>query len=189
MSQFLSILVAITLFSACSNSKKATENAEIETATETSTQTDVQHVPQGPEHQIIFEDIAEGDSLFASINKGFCFGTCPVYEILIYNSGYVEYNGRANVTLTGKHKTTIKKEQMIAFIDKANEIGYMSMDDEYDNPMISDLPETKTSLVMNGKRKHMRRRYGYPRSVLTFEKLFENLIASEKWEKITDDKE
>lgn len=188
MSHILSIFTAIALFSSCSNSKKTAENiATTETTTEV-TQTE-DHIAQEPQHQIIFEDVSEGDSLFAYISKGYCFGTCPVYEMWIYNSGFVEYKGRANTPLIGKHITTIKKDQMIEFIDMANEVNYMTLSDEYDNPHISDLPETKTSLVMNGKRKSMRRRYGFPRSVLKFEDLFSNLIASEKWDAVSTEKE
>jgi len=189
MSYFLSIILAVVMLSACGNSKKTSENTVKNETSQVEDQNEDQVIQQEPEHQIIFEDVAEGDSLFAFIRKGYCFGQCQVFEMHIYNSGYVEYNGIANVSLLGKHRTNIKKEQMIAFIDKANEIGYMTMDDEYDNPMISDLPETKTSLVMNLKRKSMRRRYGYPRTVLEFEKLFENLIASEKWDVLPTEKE
>ena len=133
------------------------------------------------EHTPFFENIAQGDSLFASIQKGYCFGTCPVYEMKIYNSGFVTFEGKANVDLIGKHTGRVTKDQMLAFYDMANEIGYFEMEDEYDNPGISDLPSTTTSLLMAGKRKTVRRRYGYPTTIKAFEKVFEDLIKEISW--------
>jgi hypothetical protein len=54
----------------------------------------------------------------------------------------------------------------------------------YDNPGISDLPSTTTSIVINGDHKEVRRRYGYPTELLAFEKLFDKIIASTLWEKL-----
>lgn len=135
----------------------------------------------GTEHQAIFEDIAKGDSLFASIKKGYCYGRCPVYEMYIYNSGLVVLKGTANIEPLGEHTTRITKAQMLAFIDMANDIKYLEMEDEYDNPGISDLPETTTSIVMGGKRKSVRRRYGYPTAIVAFEDLFAALLTSQEW--------
>lgn len=136
---------------------------------------------QGSEHKAFFEDLAEGDSLFASIKKGYCFGTCPVFEMKIYNSGFITYEGTANVELMGKHTGWATKEQMLVFFDKANETGYFLLEDEYDNPGVSDLPATTTSLVMAGKRKTVRRRYGYPQTVVVFEKTFDQLVREINW--------
>lgn len=135
----------------------------------------------GTEHVAFFEDLAQGDSLFASIRKGYCYGRCPVFEMKIYNSGFITYEGTANVELLGKHTGWATKDQMLVFFDKANDAGYFEMEDEYDNPGVSDLPETTTSLVMAGKRKTVRRRYGYPQSVVVFEQTFENLIKEITW--------
>lgn len=135
----------------------------------------------GTEHHVIFEDLAEGDSLFASIRKGYCFGRCPVYELKIYNSGFVHYNGIANMDLLGEHTARVSVEQMQAFFDKANEIKYFELLDEYDNPGITDLPETTTSLVMGGKRKSVRRRHGYPTSIIAFEDQFNGLVKTLTW--------
>lgn len=132
-------------------------------------------------HPSLFEDLAEGDSLFASIKKGYCFGKCPVYEMHIYNTGFIMYQGTANVELLGTHTGWATKEQLQVLLDKASEIGYFQMADEYDNPGVTDLPETTTSLVMNGARKTVRRRYGYPSTIVAFEKTFETLINQIKW--------
>lgn len=132
-----------------------------------------------------FKDIEKGDSLFAYIRRGACYGMCPTYELKIYNSGFAELNGIRAIDLLGVYTTTISKDKMRALIEKAKSIGYFEMDDVYDNEMVTDLPETKTSIVIDGKRKAIRRRYKYPNEILSFEKLFDEFLETEKWTQIS----
>jgi len=132
-----------------------------------------------------FKNVSKDDSLFAYIRRGACFGKCPTYELRIYNSGYTELNGIRFVDLIGEYTTTISKEKMRAFVEKAKSIGYMEMEDVYDNEMVTDLPEMQTSIVINGIRKAVRRRYNFPQEIVSFEKLFDALLESEKWKMIS----
>lgn len=166
----------IVIISACGGSKKIAENGNGSSNDEN----EIVNTSQ-TEHQIIFEDIEEGDSLFASIGKTYCFGKCPVYTMKIYNKGYVTFHGKANVEMIGDFMTVVRGEDMIKFIDMANRINYFDMDDNYDNPGITDLPSTTTSIVMNRKRKTVRCRINCPQSLKSFEKLFEELIESKEW--------
>lgn len=133
------------------------------------------------EQEVLFKNVAEGDSLFASIKRGHCFGKCPVYEMNIYNNGHVTLNGIAHVDLIGKYTRTIRQEDMLKFVDKAKLIGFMDLEDEYDNPYLMDVPAATTSIVIDGKRKTVRRRVDFPTSILAFEKLFDNLLNREGW--------
>jgi hypothetical protein len=135
------------------------------------------------ESEYNFENISENDSLFASIDKGACFGKCPVYSMKIYNSGSVRYYGKNFVEKEGSFSMVLDKDQMSSFVEKAKEINYMEMDDTYDNRNITDLPSIKSSIVIDKTRKSIKRRFGYPKEILEFEKLFEDLLASGKWEK------
>lgn len=132
----------------------------------------------------VFKNVAKDDSLFASIRRGACFGSCPTFEIKIYNSGFAELKGTRALDLIGDYTTTISKEQMFALLEKAKSIDYQKMDDVYDNPMITDLPETKTSIVIDGKRKSIRRRVDFPMEIVGFEEMFDKLLMSEKWTKV-----
>jgi len=169
---FLSLAILLTSCAASRNADTSSSQA-LESDTKT---------PSGAtEHQVIFEDIAEGDSLFASMKKSYCYGTCPVFEMRIYNSGVVQFDGKANVQMLGLHTTILRLEDMALFIDKANEIKYFEMDDDYDNPGITDLPSTTTSIVINGKRKTVRRRVNFPAEIKGYEQLFLDLMESKSW--------
>lgn len=139
---------------------------------------------QETENQAEFKNLFDEDSLFASIKKGACFGTCPIYTLKIYNSGYTVLNGVRFIDLIGNHSTKLSKQQMLAFIEGAMNIGYMELEDNYDNIHVTDLPSATTSIVIDGVRKTVRRRAEYPRGILNFEKLFEDLLESEKWKYI-----
>lgn len=172
MKRAIFFTILIGLLTACA-SKKSTINTEADTNNASSNTT--------TEHQIMFQDVQPGDSLFASIEKTYCFGKCPVFSFHIYNSGYAVYTGTANVNLMGRHTTRLTKEQMIYLIDKANEINYFELKDVYDNEGITDLPSTTTSIVINGERKSVKKRYDFPRSIVIFETAFEELIKRLRW--------
>ena len=155
--------MAIVLVS-CANTKEIMDNSQNSESSE-------------------FKNVTKDDSLFAYIKRGACYGKCPTYEIKIYNSGFAELTGTRAVDLIGEYTTTISKDKMIALLEKAKSIGYQNMDDVYDDPMITDLPETKTSIIINGKRKSIRRRVNFPMEILKFEELFDQLLESEKWTK------
>ena len=163
------IIIALVLVS-CANTKELTKNTDSAQKSE-------------------FKNVAKDDSLFAYIRRGACFGTCPVYEIKIYNSGYTELVGTRNLDLIGNYHTVLKMAQMHALVEKAKSIGYQNMDDVYDNEMVTDLPETKTSIVIDGKRKAIRRRVNFPREILSFEEMLDALLKSEKWVKSPDSTE
>lgn len=128
------------------------------------------------------------DSLFASLERGYCFGKCPVYKLEIYKSGYAVYEGKANTDMLGVFSTHFTKQQLNSLTAVANEINYSSLDDKYDG-QITDLPNNTTSIVINGKRKQVLRRYNYPPSILTFENQFDELVKEAKWNKLSDIKD
>ena len=81
----------------------------------------------------------DSSDVFASIYRSACFGSCTTYKMTIYQDGFISYEGIRFVELEGNYHTTITKEQMQSFIDKAESIGYFEMEDKYDSS-ITDIP-------------------------------------------------
>lgn len=169
MKKIILYIIPLILLTAC-NSKKGTIST-VEAVEEV--------LPVEEDYQ--FENVTLNDSLFASIEKSPCFGQCPVYTMKIYNNGVVKYSGKNFVTRTGNYVMEISRDQMLAFINKANSIKYMEMDDTYDNPRVTDVPSATTSIVIDRKRKQVKRRFGYPKELIEYEKLFDDLLNSNKW--------
>ncbi len=168
------ILLTSSLLS-CKSSKNAADgSSENIEATEVSTET-----PEKEEAQI-------ERSVFATIHRGACYGSCPTYKMTIYSDRSVEYEGIRAVDLIGKYTSTISQKEYDEFIETAEFVDYMNLEDVYDGP-ITDIPGTRTSIVLNGVRKEVYRRYQYPKRILKFEELFDNVMNSAKWEKVVED--
>lgn len=168
----LFIFITVFIFSCTSKKGTITNSSEVELK----------------ESEYQFENVSENDSLFASINKEACFGKCPVYSMKIYNNGSVLYYGKNFVEKEGSYSMQIDKKQLLSFVEKAKEINYMEMDDSYDNKNVTDLPSIKSSIVIDKTRKSIKRRFGYPREILEFEQLFDDLLSSDKWVKVESSK-
>jgi len=93
------------------------------------------------------------DSLVAYIERTRCFGICPYYSIRIYRSGYVLYEGYDNVPNTGRFFTWVTKEQLTSIGEKALELNYFELNDEYRNPYLTDYPTVYIEVRFRGKRK------------------------------------
>ena len=139
-------------------------------------------VSEAPKTQVTQES-EEGTMdrvFFASIVRTPCYGNCPTYKMTIYENGFVELNGIRGVELIGKYTSKLTVNQVQNFRIRANRVGFMDMEDKYDG-MVTDLPSATTTIVLNGIKKSVYRRYDFPRSILQFEELFDALLKLQKW--------
>ena len=128
-------------------------------------------------------DLALNDTLFASIEKGFCFGNCPAYKMYIYCEGFVALTALRGNKINGSFSSNVSPNQLNLLLAKAKEIKFEDMKSVYDNKSVTDLPMVETSIVLSGKHKNVKRRYEYPREILELEKMFDNLLDELEWEK------
>ncbi len=123
------------------------------------------------------------DTLFASIEKGVCFGDCLAYKMHIYCEGFVALTVLRGSKMNGVFRSRITLDKMNLLLTKAKEIKFGDMKSVYDNTSVTDLPMVKTSIVLNGRHKKVQRRYEYPREILELEKMFDSLLDELEWEK------
>ena len=168
------------LFTAC----KTTENVAT-TVVETSPQSEL--ASEAPAVENVTPPVSKADStarvFFASIIRTPCYGNCPTYDMTIYQDGFVELNGIRGIDFTGKYTTQLNEAEVHNFRIRANRIEFMDMDDKYDG-MITDLPSATTTIVLNGVKKSVYRRYNYPPRILQLEELFDELLKSKKWKAV-----
>ena len=86
------------------------------------------------------EDINESKEII-SINRGACFGTCPIYFIIISSDMNGIYHGKKFVEKTGKIEFKLSEEEITSILQKADEIKFCELQNEY-SENISDLPRT-----------------------------------------------
>ena len=74
----------------------------------------------------------EGDILI-TIERGACFGSCPIYSAQIYADGTVVYVGKDYVKTTGERRFKISQDRVQALIKEFERIDYWSLKDKYDD--------------------------------------------------------
>lgn len=146
------LLTAFTLVN-CKNKKKVTEGNV--------TPTEVKY---------------SATDMVASIERTMCFGVCPAYKMEIYGNGKVVYEGVRHVDNIGKYTGETTTDKIDLLLAKAKEIGYMELNDSYENKLVTDLPSTTTVILLNGVSKRIYTRYDTPEKLKTFQKYFESLF-------------
>lgn len=71
-----------------------------------------------------------------------CFGRCPSFVFKAMSDGNCTYNGRNFVDRIGEYTGSIDPSEFEKIYAIAEELSFASLDDKYDNPMVTDLPAT-----------------------------------------------
>jgi len=112
-----------------------------------------------------------------------CFGTCPIFRFTVFNDNSCLYEGDNFVEMIGKFTGKADRDEVIKVVDMAERIGYINFKNEYDNPMIMDIPAIVTQVNTDGKKKSMIDRYQGPTTAHSLYEAFDELILSIKWKK------
>ena len=162
----LAVLVLSLGAVGCNSSKKASAKA---TSTELVTGVDPLKRLDKP---------AEYDNkIVLRLERTSCFGTCPVYTIVIYEDGTGIYEGRTHANLEGQHG--FKLDNVQELLDQAKAINYMGFDDVYEKP-VSDFPTCYTYVRLGKERKQIRDYRGAPAELKAFEKLIDERVFATK---------
>jgi len=100
------------------------------------------------------------------IERGICFGTCPVYKLTITANGSVEFEGRHYVKKKGIVRATITREQLKHLIAEFEKAKFFTLQDRYVdkedgcNDYVADTPSAKTSITIAGKTKSIDHQHG-----------------------------
>jgi len=181
---FSVILIQVFLFTSCIFSSSAVARSNGTEIENNSERADLLTASLDTSTWFGVQRVLDEDSLLVSLSRGYCFGTCPVYSVHIYSSGLALYVGQANVDMEGRFSGHVSADQLAGITRVAKEIDYFSMDTLYNNPPVSDLPSHSTSVVWQGWRKSIKRRIGFPESLLRLEKEIDRCVAEVSWHKI-----
>ena len=167
--------VAISLIVVACNPQKAVVSSKEDVKTEaetTETATDMLGDLNEPEN---------ADSLFVIIKRSSCFGTCPYYEMTIYNSGYVVLNGKQHVEPLGMNSTTISEKKINSIKQSAYDIDFFSLNNEYDNKGVTDLPANTITIQVDGKSHTVMNRFGGPTNFRDLVDMIHSVIEESEW--------
>lgn len=86
------------------------------------------------------------------IERTLCYGTCPVYTLILKSDGTFHYRGELHVAHKGNFRGSIPKAQFERLAKMMIDCGFMSLDDRYTRPE-TDNPTVYTMGVIAGKKK------------------------------------
>jgi len=117
-----------------------------------------------------------------SIQRGYCFGTCPVFEFKLFENGLATYTGTANVENIGTFQAKNTQALRDSILSAAENIGFIMLLDNYDNQFITDLPATTYSLKVDDRQKVVVCRFGCPESLIDFGNRVQKWVEAVEWE-------
>ena len=127
----------------------------------------------------------EGDSVFFSIERTPCFGTCPTYKLTILQDGSATYLGRRFAAREGHFTGHVNAATMNALKAAADSLGFYKLEDKYDQP-VTDLPSVIIRVHADRRGKQVIGRVGSPEEFKALTKRAEALLADVEWTKVGD---
>ena len=119
--------------------------------------------------------------ILVTIERGACFGACPIYSAQIYADGRVVYKGMANVKVKGEKRHKISKNKIKQLVKAFEQAGYFSLKDKYETDengnIPTDLPSTTTSICLHGKQKRVVNYYRAPKKLSELEGKIERIAG------------
>lgn len=174
----LIVLIGFTL--ACKSKKGVAEKAK---PLSEEVQEELIEKPQIADEASKKKSIDFPRNAIARIQRTACYGRCPIYTLTVYSDGSVLYEAQKWVKEEGTFQGKANPEKFQQLLNKANEIGFFELKDEYDSEYVTDLPSVITTLRSDDVLKQVVNRYQGPEKLSEFEKYFDTLYLELQWSK------
>jgi hypothetical protein len=135
-----------------------------------------------------------------TLERTMCEGHCPMYRIVIYGDGTVEYEGQRFVRTIGSAKAMLSREQVRRLVTAINDADYFSLRGSYRRRQdgcptyVIDEPSVITSVTSNGMTKKVHHDQGcrevskegtlgatYPRQLTELEIRIDEIVDTALW--------
>ena len=126
-----------------------------------------------------------------SMERGPCFGTCPIYTLIIHANGTVNYEGEAFVQIEGTRNAKISPDQIDELVTAIENADFFSLEDQY-RFLASDLPSITLSITLDGRSKSIwhygsldcgGKRDDAPEELCELESKIDEVVNSSQWVK------
>ncbi len=118
------------------------------------------------------------------IQRTACYGMCPIYKLVLYGTGKVEFEGFKFTKTEGLVSAEIPVDSARALIQRIEESGFFSWNNEYQRQDATDLPSVWVTVTINGKRKLIKHYKGdstAPEELSHIEQYIDEITNSEQW--------
>ena len=123
--------------------------------------------------------------LFIKLDRGSCFGSCPVYELTISSSGLVSFHGKEFVARLGQHTRQLTPAQMDALRAATATARFFEVKSQRRLTIISDSPTLDLTINEGGQTRHIRVDVGsaewWPPAVSHLGDVIDDIADSGEW--------
>lgn len=124
--------------------------------------------------------VGDGEGVVASIQRGPCFGKCPVYTMQVYKDGKVMYQGERFTTKMGTYTKTLGSKELKELNKLFASADFFNLQEEYPTE-IPDLAKV-TLYYSNGKEsKKVGGKENRPPAVMQLQYAMEKIAESPDW--------
>jgi len=119
-----------------------------------------------------------------TLNRDYCFGMCPVYSLVLHDTGTVVYRGFDHVNEIGIRVGSVDAPLVESLANEMQVFGYFDWQDEYTEYFITDQPTVITSLTWDGQSKRILRYDGDPNApvgLVRIEDRIDQIANSSQW--------
>jgi hypothetical protein len=102
------------------------------------------------------------DTPLLTLQRGACFGLCPIYSIAAFDDGTLVYMGNANVDKIGISIFEAEASAVASIAQRAEIVGYFNWQDAYEERLITDQSTMITSIRWGDQFKRIVRYDGDP---------------------------
>ena len=122
------------------------------------------------------------DTPVLTLQRGACFGMCPIYSLAAYADGTVIYVGNANVENIGVRVLEVDPEMINSVAQRAQIFGYFKWQDSYEEFMMTDQSTVISSVRYEDDSKRIVRYEGdlnAPIGLVRIEEAIDELVVTE----------
>ena len=124
--------------------------------------------------------LAVAEDFNLKMDKGACFGSCPVYSLEIDHQGNAIYDGKRFTEKVGMHKYKLSKDQFKQVTDQLTLMNFFALQDNFKSD-VADLPTVTIAHTHKGLSKSITGKDTRPKRVLELQKILENLTQTGEW--------
>jgi hypothetical protein len=129
---------------------------------------------------------------FITLERGACFGSCPIYKVTVASDGLVTFEGLEYTKTKGRATARIKRSSFKILVREFEKLNYFSLDDKYEpgapdcRQSVTDMPYMRSSIQLKGKTKTVSHYQGcvsseVVRSLMALDKRIDQVAGTAKW--------
>lgn len=130
--------------------------------------------------------IQTADNAVIIIQKTPCFGTCPEYEMMIFNDRTVFIDARQHLPIKGKFRSELSQAKYQELIEMFENSSFFDFEDRYTSN-ITDLPTTYLTYRNESQAKKIMDYHGAPQELKALENAVHDIIAALDWKEVKED--